>query len=77
MSQIELFLPAVRRGISGPLAMMMREALLRAAIRFCRESLISRETLTFGSLPVGGDRRFDPRRAGADHEPSLVRHRLH
>lgn len=53
MSQIELFLPAVRQGISGPLAMMMREALLRAAIRFCRESLISRETLTFGSLPAG------------------------
>ncbi|BEH99050.1 hypothetical protein [Edwardsiella ictaluri] len=53
MVRADIFLPAIRRGIDGPLEMMMREALLSAAIRFCRESLVSRETLQFGAAQAG------------------------
>uniref|UniRef100_UPI003F6646F2 hypothetical protein n=1 Tax=Salmonella enterica TaxID=28901 RepID=UPI003F6646F2 len=40
------FLPYVRRNISGPLNIMMADAVLQAAITFCRESLYCRRTVT-------------------------------
>ncbi|ECO0851931.1 hypothetical protein AA073_21810 [Salmonella enterica subsp. enterica serovar Newport] len=40
------FLPYVRRSISGPLNIMMADAVLQAAITFCRESLYCRRTVT-------------------------------
>ncbi|EDX0374297.1 hypothetical protein GTL21_005101 [Salmonella enterica] len=40
------FLPYVRRNISGPLNIMMADAVLQAAITFCRESLYCRRTAT-------------------------------
>ncbi|ELM3734843.1 hypothetical protein RYR42_000251 [Edwardsiella piscicida] len=60
MARADLFLPAIRRGIDGPLEMMMREALLSAAIRFCRASLVSRETLQFGASPAGASLSLAP-----------------
>ncbi|WP_392398435.1 hypothetical protein AABD55_08140 [Edwardsiella piscicida] len=38
----------------------MREALLSAAIRFCRVSLVSRETLQFGASPAGASLSLAP-----------------
>ncbi|EEH4116112.1 hypothetical protein G7563_001882 [Salmonella enterica subsp. enterica] len=40
------FLPYVRRNISGPLNIMMADAVLQSAITFCRESLYCRRTVT-------------------------------
>lgn len=40
------FLPYVRRNISGPLNIMMADAVMQAAITFCRESLYCRRTIT-------------------------------
>ncbi|EMD3364803.1 hypothetical protein [Salmonella enterica] len=40
------FLPYVRRNISGPLNIMMADAVLQAAITFCRKSLYCRRTVT-------------------------------
>lgn len=40
------FLPYVRRNISGPLNIMMADAVMQAAITFCRESLYCRRTVT-------------------------------
>ncbi|EDX0374227.1 hypothetical protein GTL21_005025 [Salmonella enterica] len=46
------FLPYVRRNISGPLNIMMADAVIQAAITFCRESLYCRHTVTL--TPVVG-----------------------
>ncbi|HFW4797840.1 TPA: hypothetical protein ACIBS5_003248 [Salmonella enterica subsp. diarizonae serovar 60-67:z35:-] len=44
MVTLNEFLPYVRRNISGPLNIMMTDAVLQAAITFCRESLYCRRT---------------------------------
>lgn len=46
MASLNDFLPYVRRNISGPLNIMMADAVLQAAITFCRESLYCRRTVT-------------------------------
>ncbi|AHG22192.1 hypothetical protein Z042_23190 [Chania multitudinisentens RB-25] len=45
MASLDVFLPALRRHINGPLEIMMRQSLLESAITFCRESLIVRDSL--------------------------------
>lgn len=49
MAMLDVFFPAVRRHITGPLDLMMREAILEASMSFCRESLFCRGSKT---LPV-------------------------
>jgi hypothetical protein len=46
MASLDVFLPAIRRHINGPLEIMMRQSVLESAIAFCRESLFCREELT-------------------------------
>ncbi|EAW9117768.1 hypothetical protein NE92_26015 [Salmonella enterica] len=46
MATPDNFLPYVRRNISGPLNIMMADAVLQAAITFCRKSLYCRRTVT-------------------------------
>lgn len=45
MATLNDFLPYVRHNISGPLNIMMADAVLQAAITFCRESLYCRRTV--------------------------------
>jgi hypothetical protein len=45
MASLDVFLPALRRHINGPLEIMMRQSLLESAITFCRESLVVRDSL--------------------------------
>ncbi|WP_099062414.1 hypothetical protein [Serratia sp. BW106] len=53
MAALDVFLPAIRRHISGPLEIMMRQAVLESAIAFCRESLFCREELTLADATPG------------------------
>ncbi|MNG55940.1 hypothetical protein D3C79_140120 [compost metagenome] len=53
MASLDVFLPAIRRHISGPLEIMMRQSVLEAAIAFCRESLFCREELTLTNVAPG------------------------
>lgn len=46
MAALDVFLPAIRKHINGPLDLMMRQSALEAAITFCRESLFCRDSLT-------------------------------
>lgn len=45
MAQLEEFLPLVRQQINGPIDFMMTDAVLQAAIVFCRESTIVRSVV--------------------------------
>ncbi|MGA6543647.1 hypothetical protein [Escherichia coli] len=42
MAELTDFLPYVRRHISGPLSIMMTDALSMSAVAFCRQSLLCR-----------------------------------
>lgn len=46
MATLTDFLPYVRRHISGPLTIMMTDALSMAAVAFCRQSLVCRREVT-------------------------------
>ncbi|MEE3649457.1 MULTISPECIES: hypothetical protein [unclassified Brenneria] len=53
MAALDVFLPAIRKHISGPLDLMMRQSVLEAAITFCRESLFCRDSLTLTDVVPG------------------------
>lgn len=53
MVTLDAFLPTIRKHISGPLDIMMKQAALEAAITFCRESLLCRDTVTFNDVAPG------------------------
>lgn len=53
MASLNVFLPAIRRHINGPLEIMMRQSVLEAAIAFCRESMFCREALTLTNVAPG------------------------
>lgn len=53
MASLDAFLPALRRHINGPLEIMMRQSLLEAAIAFCRESLVCRDSLQLDGVTPG------------------------
>ncbi|MBL3524126.1 hypothetical protein IM876_15715 [Serratia plymuthica] len=53
MAALDVFLPAIRRHINGPLEIMMRQSVLEAAIAFCRESMFCREELTLVNAMPG------------------------
>ncbi|CAI1577387.1 hypothetical protein [Serratia proteamaculans] len=53
MAALDVFLPAIRRHISGPLEIMMRQSVLESAIEFCRESLFCREELILADATPG------------------------
>ncbi|ENN6627284.1 hypothetical protein AB9Q55_005290, partial [Escherichia coli] len=46
MAELSDFLPYVRRQISGPLNIMMTDALSMAAVAFSRQSLVCRREVT-------------------------------
>ncbi|STM33612.1 Uncharacterised protein [Escherichia coli] len=46
MAELTDFLPYVRRHISGPLNIMMTDALSMSAVAFCRQSLLCRREAT-------------------------------
>ncbi|AMF91075.1 hypothetical protein CW421_004678 [Escherichia coli] len=52
MAELSDFLPYVRRHISGPLNIMMTDALSMAAVAFSRQSLVCRREVTV--VPVAG-----------------------
>ncbi|EJJ3124989.1 hypothetical protein NIT42_004842 [Escherichia coli] len=52
MAELTDFLPYVRRHISGPLNIMMTDALSMAAVAFCRQSLLCRREAVV--VPVAG-----------------------
>ncbi len=52
MAELSDFLPYVRRQISGPLNIMMTDALSMAAVAFSRQSLVCRREVTV--VPVAG-----------------------
>ncbi|EAA7987825.1 hypothetical protein BRR54_10550 [Salmonella enterica] len=54
MAALTDFLPFIRQNISGPLNIMMTDAVLQASVTFCRESLYCRRTVTL--VPVAGER---------------------
>ncbi len=47
MVALDAFFPAIRKHISGPLELMMKQAVLDAVITFCRESLSCRDAVNF------------------------------
>ncbi|ELI7913476.1 hypothetical protein VYJ29_001073 [Yersinia enterocolitica] len=53
MATLDTFLPTIRKHISGPLDIMMKQAALEAAITFCRESLLCRDSVTFNDITPG------------------------
>ncbi|MBS0056962.1 hypothetical protein [Yersinia sp. Marseille-Q3913] len=53
MATLDAFLPIIRKHISGPLDIMMKQAALDAAITFCRESLFCRDAVTFNDVTPG------------------------
>ncbi|WP_145517616.1 hypothetical protein [Yersinia mollaretii] len=53
MATLDVFLPTIRKHISGPLDIMMKQAALEAAITFCRESLLCRDAVTFNDITPG------------------------
>ncbi|WP_145559315.1 hypothetical protein [Yersinia bercovieri] len=53
MATLDAFLPTIRKHISGPLDIMMKQAALDAAITFCRESLLCRDAVTFNDVTPG------------------------
>jgi len=53
MAALDVFLPAIRHHINGPLEIMMRQSVLEAAIAFCRESMFCREELTLVNAMPG------------------------
>lgn len=53
MATLDAFLPSIRKHISGPLDIMMKQAALEAAITFCRESLLCRDAVTFNDITPG------------------------
>lgn len=53
--ELERFLPLLRQKITGPLDVMMLEALLTAATKFCRESLLAQEQISITAPVVGDD----------------------
>jgi hypothetical protein len=53
MASLDVFLPAIRRHINGPLEIMMRQSVLESAIAFCRESLFCREELILADATTG------------------------
>ncbi|MGM3172500.1 hypothetical protein [Dickeya lacustris] len=53
MAALDAFLPAVRKHITGPLDIMMRQSIREAAIAFCRESLICRDTVLLTNVQPG------------------------
>lgn len=53
MTTLDAFLPSIRKHISGPLDIMMKQAALEAAITFCRESLLCRDAVTFDDVIPG------------------------
>lgn len=53
MASLDVFLPALRRHINGPLEIMMRQSLLEAAITFCRESQVCRDSLQLDDVTPG------------------------
>ncbi|MEQ9721286.1 hypothetical protein ABQG65_08825 [Yersinia alsatica] len=52
MANLDVFLPGVRKYISGPLDIMMTQSVLDAAITFCRESLYCRDRATFNDVII-------------------------
>lgn len=53
MAELTDFLPYVRRHISGPLNIMMTDALSMSAVAFCRQSLLCRREATLS--PSAGE----------------------
>ncbi|HIE1976337.1 TPA: hypothetical protein ACXKGF_004381 [Escherichia coli] len=53
MAELTDFLPYVRRNISGPLDVMMTDALSMSAVAFCRQSLLCRREATLS--PSAGE----------------------
>lgn len=53
MASLDDFFPGVRQNISGPLEIMMRSSVLKAARTFCRESLFVRQELALSGVTVG------------------------
>ncbi|HBC1012616.1 TPA: hypothetical protein IGZ65_004276 [Escherichia coli] len=53
MAELSDFLPYVRRNISGPLNVMMTDALSLAAVEFCQQSLLCRRE--FNLYPLEGE----------------------
>ncbi len=53
MAELDAFLPAIRKHITGPLDIMMRQSVREAAITFCRESLLCRDTLALTDVVPG------------------------
>ncbi|RNM07940.1 hypothetical protein EF878_05440 [Dickeya undicola] len=53
MAALDVFLPAVRKHITGPLDIMMRQSVREAAITFCRESLFCRDTVLLTDVQPG------------------------
>lgn len=53
MAELTDFLPYVRRHISGPLSIMMTDALSMSAVAFCRQSLLCRREATLS--PSAGE----------------------
>ncbi|WP_145526103.1 hypothetical protein [Yersinia rohdei] len=53
MATLDAFLPTIRKHISGPLDIMMKQAALEAAITFCRESLLCRDVVTYNNVTLG------------------------
>ena len=51
----DVFLPLLRRHITGPLDSMMRSALIEAAIQFCRKSRYLVDSLTISGVVAGQD----------------------
>lgn len=51
----DVFLPLLRRHITGPLDSMMRSALVEASIQFCRKSRYLVDSLTISGVVAGQD----------------------
>ncbi|ARZ00536.1 hypothetical protein AXW37_06415 [Yersinia ruckeri] len=54
MAALDAFLPLIRKQINGPLDIMMKQAVLAAAMTFCRESLFCRESVIFSNVQPNG-----------------------
>jgi hypothetical protein len=53
MAALDDFFPGIRQNINGPLEIMMRSSVLKAARTFCRESLVVRQTIELDDVAVG------------------------
>ncbi len=53
MATLDDFFPGIRQNISGPLEIMMRSSVLKAARTFCRESLFVRQEQVLSDVVAG------------------------